>query len=69
MVPCAPDLADVGGFDASAFALTEGHVHGELDGQAGHGAGGQRLDLGHGLHQARLGAVRLQGDLPGSTAA
>lgn len=63
------DLADVGGFDASAFALAEGHVHGELDGQAGHGAGGQRLDLGHGLHQAGFGAVRLQGDLRGSTAA
>lgn len=60
-----PDLADVWGLDAGALVLAEGHVQGELDGQAGHGPGGQGLDLGHGLDESGLGAVRLQRHLQG----
>lgn len=55
------DLADVRGF-ASSLGFAEGHVHCKLDGQASHGAGGQRLNLGHGLDQRSLGFVGFQRD-------
>lgn len=54
------DLADIGRSDAGALPLAEGHVQGELDGQARHGSRGQWLDLGHSLNQASFGAVRLK---------
>lgn len=60
---CAPDLGDVRRFDASALALAEGDIQGELDGQASHGPSGQGFDLGHGFDQPGFGAVCLQRDL------
>lgn len=57
---CVSDLADVRRFDTSALALTEGHIHGKLDGQTRHCSSGQGLDLGHRLNQSGFGAVCLQ---------
>lgn len=57
---CVTGLADVGRFDTSALALTEGNVQGELDGQTSHRSSGQGLDLGHGFNQSGFSAVRLQ---------
>lgn len=54
------DLADIRRLDASALALTEGHIHGKLDGQTGHRSSGQGLDLGHSLNQSSFGAVCLK---------
>jgi len=57
------DLADIGRFDTSAFALTEGNIEGKLDGQTGHCSSGQGLDFGHSPDQPSFGAVSLQGHL------
>lgn len=59
-VKCASDLADIGRFDTSALALTEGHIQRKLDGKTCHGSSGQGLDLGHGLDQPCFGAVSLE---------
>ena len=41
----------------------EGYIHGVLDGQAGHGALGQRNDLVDALHHGLRLEVGLQGEL------
>lgn len=56
-------LGDVSGAGPSAGLLSEGFAHRRPDGEAGHGAGGQRLDPRDGFFQVELAEMSFEEEL------